>query len=159
MLADGNYAYYADETSAWYLVTASDVRELGEAMMRGDEDEDAYSVWCTGYGEEVGDTDHDRLDQIADETTLEVVYRCQCGEALGQRCEWTGDRKELIHVRWVPDSDRGSAQASGTYDMGAYAQSLYVTAGCAEVLRYEYADGEPTDREDPYVRVCGPAYE
>lgn len=108
--------------------------------------------------EQISDQDHDRLDQ-ARADCIDIAYRCQCGRATGVRCEWTGPREELVHVRWVPASDRGSAAASGTYTGGAYAQSLHVTAECAEMLRYIYKDGEPTDREDPYVRIVGPAYE
>lgn len=154
-LGDGEYAYYASETACWYLTDESDVRLLGEALLAGDDE--AYSTWCATWGgSEVDDTDHVALDRIADATDQPVAYRCQCGTALGERCTWVGDRGELCHVKWVPESDRGSARASGTY--GAYATSLQVTRECAEVLRYEWEGGEPTEREDEYVRVVGPAY-
>lgn len=159
-LGDEQYAYYADETRAWYLVSADDVRDLGARLLAGEQD--AYSLWCAAtIATEVRDTDHDRLDQIVEALgdDSRVRYRCQCGTAMGERCAWTGRRDELVHVRWVPASDRGSAQASGTYASGAYATSLYVYRDCAELLRYEWADGEQTDREDPFVRVIGAAYE
>ena len=43
-LADGDYAYRAEETARWYVVTESDLRDLGERMARGESD--AYSHWC-----------------------------------------------------------------------------------------------------------------
>lgn len=143
-LSDGRYAYLAPETDSWYRITERDICALGDDLRSGEDD--AYSLWCTVCGEEIGDTEHDQLDMIADATDTPVAYRCQCGTATGDRCEWTGDREDLVHVRWVPDSDRGSAQASGSYR--AYAISLYVTAECAERLE-----------DEPFVRVIGPAYE
>lgn len=156
-LPEGDYAYYAEEVSGWYLVSESEISELGESLLAGEDD--AYSLWCASSGEAVSDLEHDQLDRIANATDADVTYRCQCGTATGVRCDWTGPREELVHIRHVYDSDRGSAQASGTYTSGAYAHSLYVTSECAEMLRYEWEDGEPTDREDPFVRVVGPAYE
>ena len=158
-IGDHQYAYYAQETGAWYLVDEFDIQNLGAALRAGKPD--AYSIWCAGTpATRVDDLEHDILDRIADAAPDRgVSFRCQCSRATGQRCEWTGEREDLILVRWVPDADRGSAEASGTFTRGAYARSLYVSPGCAEMLRYEYEDGERTDREDPYVRIVGPAYE
>lgn len=151
-LADGRYAYRADETHSWWLVTADDLADLGS-------DED-YSEWCSSSdGEEVSDLDHDTLDAICEAGgDAEHDYRCQCGPAMGERCAWTGDREELLEVRWVPDSDRGSARASGTYARGAYAETLYVTEQCADDISYVWEDGAKTEELDPYVHVVGPAY-
>lgn len=62
-LPDGHYAYLAPETGSWYHITEYDICDLGEALL-ADED-DAYSVWCASCGDEIDDTDHDQLDQIA----------------------------------------------------------------------------------------------
>ena len=158
-IGQDQYAYWADDAHAWYVVTADDVRALGRALRDDDGDADAYALWCATCGEEVSDLDHDQLDRIADATDRPVTYRCQCGRATGVRCEWTGPREELWHLRWVPDALRGSACASGTYTSGAYASSLYVTGDCADDLAHVWVDGEMTEEEDPYVRIIGPAYE
>jgi len=156
---DGDYAYLAAETRRWWVCTAEEVVDLGERLA-ADPDR-GYSEWCSGWsGEEVDGLAHDILDAIcAAGGAAERDYTCQCGQALGERCAWSGHREELVLVRWVPDSDVGSAQASGTGTYGAYARRLYVAPECAEVLRYVYVDGERTEVEDPYVRVVGPAYD
>ena len=43
-------AYYADEISAWCVVTVADVAWLGEMLgdARRDEHGDVYSEWCAG---------------------------------------------------------------------------------------------------------------
>lgn len=43
-IRDCEYAYYADETGKWYLVTAEEVEDLGERLLSGERD--AYSLWC-----------------------------------------------------------------------------------------------------------------
>jgi hypothetical protein len=43
-LADGRYAYYADETRRHYVVDASDIASLGDDLWL--ELNDAYSMWC-----------------------------------------------------------------------------------------------------------------
>lgn len=49
-IAAGLYAYYADETSRWYVVTADELEDLCDYL--DDEDPqisgDAYSHWCAG---------------------------------------------------------------------------------------------------------------
>lgn len=153
------WAYRADETGQWYAVDGDTMADLGQRILDGQVD--AYSLWCAERAPVllISGTDHDALDTLCDAGgNAERDYRCQCGTATGVRCEWVGNRSELVHVRWVPESDRGSAKASGTYDMGAYAVSLYVSPDCAEMLTHEFVDGEQTDDLDPYVRVVGPAY-
>lgn len=158
-LRDGDFAYHAEETDEWYRVTATDVEELGAALR--DKEPNAYSFWCAGCGERVDDTDHDALDEIA-EAGGDPAYRCQCGPATGQRCDWRRKSEdaqaELVQIRWVPESDRGNAEASNTFTYGAYAQTLYVSPECAEALRYNLDEEGERAGEDPFVRVVGPAY-
>lgn len=156
------WAHYATEAGTWWITDSDTLESLCDYLDHADAEvrRDAYSHWCnSGDAEEVSDTDHDTLDRICDAGgSAEDDYRCQCGRATGVRCEWTGRRDRLVTVRWVPESDRGSARASGTYTSGAYAQTLYVTPRCADVLAHVYVDGEQTDELDEYVRVVGPAY-
>jgi hypothetical protein len=51
------YVYRADETSEWYRITEEDAVALRDLMNDEDEDvaRDAYSHWCAGYGELIGD--------------------------------------------------------------------------------------------------------
>lgn len=155
LLADGMYAFAAED-GGWYRADAADIRALGARILAGTDDD------RTVQAEAVRDTDHDALDRIV--TALgdvtAVDYRCQCGEAMGQRCEWTGDRRDLVRVMWVPESDRGSAEASGSYTRGAYATALQVTQDCADALAAGWdEDGEPLEGGDPFARIVGPAYE
>lgn len=43
-LPGGDYAYLADETKLYYVVSAADVEDLGRRMFAGELDE--YSLWC-----------------------------------------------------------------------------------------------------------------
>lgn len=148
-LADGGYAYRAAETGHWYIVSGADLEALGERLAADDPD-----------AAEVDGQDHNTLDAIcAAGGAADHDYTCQCGKAMGERCMWRGHRRELHLVRWVPESDRGSAQACGGYTYSGYARTLYVSAECARTLAHMYEDGEQTEALDPYVRDCGPAYE
>lgn len=49
-LEDGNWAYFADETSSWWAVSSEELEDLCDYL--DDEDpevsRDAYSHWCSG---------------------------------------------------------------------------------------------------------------
>lgn len=49
-LDDGNWAHYATETSAWWVVSPEELAELCEYLDSDDEEisSDAYSHWCSG---------------------------------------------------------------------------------------------------------------
>jgi hypothetical protein len=76
---------------------------------------------------------------------------CECGEWSGVPCAWMGPNSELVRVRWVPHWQRDSAKAAGS-NRGFWVP-LSVHPDCAERMRYEWEDGEQTDRQDPFVRV------
>lgn len=168
-LADGDYAYRAEETGLWYRVSEDDVIDLGERIEKAracrtpdcaDEPHDAYSHWCASCGEEISDLDHDAVTEVR-EAGGDMAYRCQCGTATGQRCEWTGALEDMTVVRWVPESDRGSAKASGTYSHGAYAMALTIESEtCVDVVTHEYdPDTEDCTIVSEYAHVVGPAVE
>lgn len=55
-MGDGRYAYYAEEISAYVVVTAEGLAELCDYLDDDDADirRDAYSHWCAGTpGEEM----------------------------------------------------------------------------------------------------------
>lgn len=153
------YVYRAEESGSWWLVDEADMAEAGAAILGGAGD--WYSLWCaSSTAEEVSGLDHDTLDAICDAGgDAERDYSCQCGSATGTRCSWSGHREQLVTVRWVPESDRGSAKASGTYTHGGYALKLYVSPECADMLAHIYdEEGEQTEEEDPFVRIVGATY-
>lgn len=53
-LDDGRYAYYADETSAWYVVEEGELGDLCDYLDHEDAEirRDAYSHWCAGTSSE-----------------------------------------------------------------------------------------------------------
>lgn len=59
-LRDGRYAYYADETDTYYIVSSEDLEDLG-AMLSDVDVDDAYSLWCSGCGVKA---DHDALSEL-----------------------------------------------------------------------------------------------
>lgn len=62
-LSGSNYAYYASEVGAWYLVDAYQIEALGADLAV---DSDAYSAWCSGVGsgESISDVEACRLGLI-----------------------------------------------------------------------------------------------
>lgn len=62
---------------------------------------------------------------------------CECGTALGVRCEWAGPKAETVLVEWMPEQHRDShtkARNAGTYPHnGAYRLRVERTI-CASIL-------------------------
>lgn len=52
-MGDGRWAYYADETSRWYVMPAKELEELCDYLDHDDPQirNDAYSHWCAGHSE------------------------------------------------------------------------------------------------------------
>ncbi len=73
-LANGRYAYYADETSSVWSTTASSLAELGGAMIdseaEGNARGDIHSLWCAG--------DFDGVELLEDEIE---AHKLGAGEA------------------------------------------------------------------------------
>ena len=71
-----------------------------------------------------------------------VVYRCDCGQWSGARCDWTGSFAETVIVEWMPVHLRASHETagnSGVYPLNG-AVRLRVERSCAE--RMIENDGE-----------------
>jgi hypothetical protein len=62
--------------------------------------------------------------------------RCECGEATGEQCEWTGPLSETVAIEWMPEFLRDAHQAAG--NSGVYphngALRLRVERSCARRL-------------------------
>lgn len=61
---------------------------------------------------------------------------CECGEALGTRCEWSGPKSETTLVEWMPDHLRAShcaAHNSGVYPHNG-AIRIRCERTCAELI-------------------------
>lgn len=122
------WAYYADEVTAWVVVTEEDILDLGARLERGEDD--AYSIWCS-----------ETMSDIQPRGWSPHRAGCECGEATGVWCEGElGD--DSIEVEWMPEHLRSSHEAAG--NAGAWPHNgsvrLRVTPRCAESLA-EDAEG------------------
>lgn len=63
--------------------------------------------------------------------------QCECGEATGVPCEWSGSADETVVVEWMPEHLRVSHEAAGNW--GSYPHNgairLRCEASCAEMLQ------------------------
>jgi hypothetical protein len=87
----------------------------------------------------------DGATQWDSEDLAEEVH-CECGEATGVRCEWTGPKADTVAIDWMPESLRESHRAarnSGRYPHNG-ALRLRVNSDCAEML--EESDPDWTSR-------------
>lgn len=70
--------------------------------------------------------------------------RCECGQATGVRCDWTGKKSETTVVDWMPEYLRDSHRAAG--NSGSYPANgslrLRVQDACADRLSDESDDDE-----------------
>jgi hypothetical protein len=81
--------------------------------------------------------------------------QCECGQALGEPCQWTGDVAETVLVEYMPEALRASHEAAG--NRGEYphngALRLSCERGCADRLTHVWEDGQQTSALDPWVSV------
>jgi len=77
---------------------------------------------------------------------LEAVY-CECGAALGSRCEWAGHARDTVLIEWIPPNQRRLANVE-VCGMGEYpsngASRLRVEKTCAALI--EEQDPQCTQR-------------
>lgn len=73
---------------------------------------------------------------------MENLVHCECGEASGVACEWTGPSAETVVVEWMPLHLRASHDAAGGSGVYPYNGSvrLRVERTCAERMAED--DGE-----------------
>ena len=68
--------------------------------------------------------------------TMKRHAKCECGEYMGEACQWSGPRSETVLVEYMPRWLRSSHAAAG--NSGAYpcngAVKLRVERGCARLL-------------------------
>jgi hypothetical protein len=66
-----------------------------------------------------------------------MTCHCECGEAAGRRCEWTGPIEETVLIEYMPVYLRGSHEAAGNWGIYPHngALRLRVEASCAERLQ------------------------
>ena len=60
--ATGDYVYFAAETSRYYRVTESALKDLGERIAR--DDGDGYSLWCAETSPEEMPADWTQGDEL-----------------------------------------------------------------------------------------------
>lgn len=68
--------------------------------------------------------------------------QCECGTAIGEPCQWSGPRSEMVLLEWMPEHLRDSHTAAGNH--GEYphngAVRLRVALSCAEFLEENDSD-------------------
>lgn len=93
---------------------------------------------------EVADQDPSLLwiDSSDEDAALEAIgmARCECGEWMGERCNWSGPREEMVLVEWMPNYLRASHEAAG--NRGSYPHNgsvrVLVEKSCAEnILQHD----------------------
>jgi hypothetical protein len=85
---------------------------------------------------------------------------CECGQALGEACEWVGPQHETVIVEYMPDFLRGSHSAAGNSGFWPHngALRLRVERSCAERLTHEYdEDGRMTDEPSEWAEILDEA--
>jgi hypothetical protein len=71
----------------------------------------------------------------ATEAAIETV-QCECGEVIGERCQWSGPKSETVRVEYMPEHLRAQheeARNSGVYPHNG-AHRIRVERACAEGL-------------------------
>lgn len=70
------------------------------------------------------------------------IVNCECGDALGEACAWSGPRSETVVVEWMPHRLRDAHVAAG--NVGTWptngALRLRVHVGCADALADDGAE-------------------
>lgn len=70
------------------------------------------------------------------QTETETTVQCQCGQATGVGCAWSGPRSETVVVEWMPEHLRAShtaARNAGVYPANG-AIRIRCERACAESL-------------------------
>jgi hypothetical protein len=57
---------------------------------------------------------------------------CECGEATGVRCEYDGPASALVDLDYVPEYQRGTAKAAGSW--AGLSTRLRVSPACATAI-------------------------
>lgn len=110
-LADGDYAYLADETQSWYRVSPSDLENLGDVLAEDpDATYDSVSEWADMSGDpmlppgfKVTGADRYEDEDAPGDDTYSIAVTVQTTHG------WV-----FVEVG-VPDSLRGTADAAGTF--------------------------------------------
>ena len=66
---------------------------------------------------------------------------CECGEATGERCNWTGPLSDTVMVEWMPEWLRSSHAATGNSGIYPFNGAIRFRAyrSCAQMI----ADYDP----------------
>lgn len=74
------------------------------------------------------------------EDCAEAPVRCQCGEVLGERCEWTGPEADTVTLEYMPEHLRESHRAA--QNSGSYPHNGAVRLRCHSECAYGIVEAE-----------------
>jgi len=79
-----------------------------------------------------------------------MTLNCQCGALTGRRCDWHGDASETVEVDYVPEYQRGTAEAAGTHV--GLTERVRVCADCADwITHIPTKDGDVSAEPNPWA--------
>ena len=76
-------------------------------------------------------------DLRADSLIATTMYRCGCGEWMGEGCEWVGPASGMTVVEYTPEHLRDTAVASGRLDTGT--ELVAVSKDCWRYIQKQEA--------------------
>ena len=98
-------------------------------------DDRGESVWLSLEGDEGGE--EEEFEPESDQADAEGTdVPCECGEAIGGSCAWTGPVDETVTVEVMPECHRASHTAAGNRGVYPHNGAIRVRCerGCAEAI-------------------------
>jgi len=126
---------FAAGTPNWFASRAEAEQAIASLRALGDDMDTDGWVAEKATIDHLSDDDRTRALVAAGILPADTV-RCECGEATGERCAWSGPITETVVVEWMPEYLRESHRAagnSGTHPANGSLQ-LRVERSCADRL-------------------------
>jgi len=66
-----------------------------------------------------------------------ACVQCECGEAMGEKCQWSGRASDTVLVEWMPVCLRASHEAAGNAGVYPHNGAIRIRCerGCADRVR------------------------
>lgn len=85
------------------------------------------------------DADYFGVEAVPSDVWEHDNFHCECGEALGLCCDWTGPLSETVLVEYMPEHLRGSHIAAG--NCGTYPGNGAIRIRCEESCAQHVLEG------------------